>query len=106
MKHKVGDLVTMNKQGFAFHGNPDRCYESYLIGKEMLYDSYTESICELMSVQGIGKVLAINPEGDPRIIWKYSVKGIYYRSTAWYGQEDVEKLSFFQKLKYKLLGHI
>jgi hypothetical protein len=106
MKHKIGDLVTMNKSGFSFHGNPSRCFESYTVAGEISYDAYIESICEIMSIQGVGKVVAINEEGDPKIKWKNSVKGIYYKSTMWYGKDDLEKLSLFQKLKYKILGRV
>lgn len=106
MTFKPGDLVIMNARGIRYH-NPDRFFEAYNVLGVVLPRNFEWALCELMAIQGVGEVLSFDPEYNAvEVRFKNSVNGVYYFNTMFYEASHVSKLSFFQKLKYKLLGRV
>jgi hypothetical protein len=103
---KKGDLVLMTNKGFAYYGNLDKRFHSHQIDGKLSFEHFENLMCDFMAVQGVGEVRDFNTDGAPLIRWRNSVKGIYYFHSFYYEAKDVRKLTFFEKLKYKLLGRI
>lgn len=106
MKLKIGDIVKMNKHGFSYYSNLDRTVDAFTIAGVANSDSFMHAICEQFAIHGVGKIIRFNSEGDPFISWKFRLDGVRYRCSAYYGKEDVDKLSFFDKVKFKLQGRV
>lgn len=110
MTLKPGDLVIMNKKGFAFHGNPNIMFDAYNVGGAINSRHFENVFCEIMSIQGVGEVVHINDFDLENIAvevrFKNRVKGLFYFNTMFYDAADLSKLTFFQKLKFKLLGRV
>lgn len=106
MKLKIGDKVKMNKHGFRFYSNLNRTCEAFNKGGSFDFDSFKHAACELFAIHGVGKVIKFNSEGEPFIKWAFRLDGVKYHCSAYYGKEDVDKLSFLDKIKFKLQGRV
>ena len=104
MSLKIGDKVKMNKDGILYH-NPDNMFDAHSVGRLLDETHYERSICEFMSIQNIGEVKELN-EHDIRVRFHNSLNGRYFFFTMWYERSHLSKLTFFEKLKYKLFGRI
>lgn len=105
MTFKTGDLVIMNNKGFTYHGNPYNMFDSYKVGEGLRYRHIEMLVCELFSIQGVGEVISVN-DGFVNVKFKNNIKGMYFYFTMFYNLDHISKLTFFQKLKYKLLGRV
>jgi hypothetical protein len=105
---KKGDLVVMTNQGFAYHGNLHKRFESHIVqgSPGLTYEQFESLACDLLAVQGVGEVLRFNSAGEPFIRFRNSIKGMYFHYSFYYGLDEVRKLTLWEKLKYKLIGRV
>ena len=101
---KVGDKVKMNKAGILYH-NPDNMFDAHSVGRYLSAHHYELLICEFMSIQNVGEVKELNEHGV-RVRFHNILNGRYFFFTMWYDSSHLSKLTFFEKLKHKLLGRI
>ena len=106
MNLKIGDKVRMTPQGFRFYSNVDTQFIMHSVGLSMNSKHYTSAVCGLMAVHGVGTVKRFNSEGSPYIVWNYKLDGMKYYYTHYFEVEDVKKLSFLDKLLFKIQGRI
>lgn len=103
---KVGDKVKMTPRGFKFYSNLDHAFSLNSIRGSMNEENFEECVCGLFSIHGIGTVKEFNSSGDPYIEFKYRLDGVRYFSAHYYELKDVKKLSFTDKLLFKIQGRI
>lgn len=103
---KIGDKVKMTKRGFNFYSNLNYAFSLNSICGSMSKKHFEESVCELLSIHGIGTVKKFNSSGDPYIEFKYRLDGVKYFSGHYYELKDVKKLSFIDRLIFKIQGRI
>ena len=101
---KIGDKVKMNKNGILYH-NPDNMFDAHSVANRLDENHYEQLICEFMSIQNVGEVKELN-EHAVRVRFQNSLNGRYFFFTMWYEPSHLSKLTFFEKLKYKLFGRI
>lgn len=106
MNFKIGDKVKMTKEGFLFYSNIDTAYDMASTSMKVESSNFERAICTLFSIHGIGTVKKINSCGDLYIRWNYRLDGVKYYSEHYYEQEEVSKLSFLDKIKFKLQGRV
>ena len=107
MNLKIGDLVILNNEGFAFHGNPEVQFDTHTVGKSgvVAEDVFKEAFVEVLALQGVGRVIKFNQD-EPFIKFEHRTKGMYFTYNHYFEPDSIDKLSLFQKLKYKLLGRL
>lgn len=106
MKLKIGDKVRMTPRGFKFYSNLDHAFSLSSIRGSMSEKHFEECACGLFSIHGIGTVKKFNSSGDPYIEFKYKLDGVRYFSSHYYDLKDIEKLSFMDRLIFKIQGRI
>jgi hypothetical protein len=98
MKLKIGDKVKMSKDGFHFYQNIARMMEVYKHPAQWKNSSIEQMVCEILALQGTGKVIKFNSEGEPFISWTYKNAGMFYKHRFHYATESVRKLTLWEKL--------
>lgn len=106
MSLKIGDKVKMTKKGFKFYSNIDVAFDSHSVARIMAARHFTSAACELFAIHGVGTVQRFSTEGCAYIRWEYRLDGIKYHYTHYFALENVKKLSFLDKLIFKLQGRI
>jgi hypothetical protein len=104
MSLKIGDKVRMTPRGFKYYSNLDIAFDSHSVARVMAKRHFTGSICELFAIHGIGTIQKFSSDGEPYIRWEYSLDGIHYYYTHYYGLKDVKKMSFLDKLIFAIQG--
>jgi hypothetical protein len=106
MQLKIGDKVKMTKKGFKFYSNIDITFDTSSLAGIMEYKHFTQAVCELFAIHGVGTVVRFNDEGVPYIRWKYRLDGIKYHYQHYFQPEDVKKLSLLDKFIFKIQGRV
>lgn len=106
MKLKIGDKVRMTDYGFRFYSDLDKSFEMSTIGLMMNHKHFTQTVCELFAVHGVGVVKKLNDDGDPYIRWEYRLDGVKYHYENYYDIDSIRKLTLLDKLIFKLQGRI
>lgn len=104
MSLKIGDKVKMTPRGFKFYSNLDIQFVMVSVGSKVDEKHFTEAICEQFAIHGIGVIKKFNTEGEPYIRWDFSIDGLEYHYSAYFGSKDVRKLNLLERLIEKLKG--
>ena len=103
MNLKIGDKVKMTKRGFKFYADVEKSFECHSVSGSMEEDNFTQSVCELFAIHGVGTIINYIPEcGTLKIRWNYRIDGLNIFFTHYYDSEDIKKLSLFDKIKFKI----
>jgi hypothetical protein len=103
---KIGDKVKMTKRGFQFYSNIDTTFDMHSVAGAMEDRHFTGAVCELFAIHGVGVVKKFNNEGSPFVKWEFNLDGVHYFYSHYYDLRDVKKLSFLDKLIFKLQGRM
>ena len=106
MSLKIGDKVKMTEHGFKFYSNVDIAFDSHSVARIMAAKHFTSATCELFAIHGVGIIQKFNDEGTPYICWEYRLDGIKYHYIHYYEPNHIKKLSFLDKVIFKLQGRI
>jgi hypothetical protein len=104
MKLKIGDKVKITKYGFKFHSNLDISFEMNSVCLSMKREHFTSAVCELFAINGVGTVKKFNDEGEPYVRWDFKLGGIKYHYSHYYELASVKKLSFLDRIIFKIKG--
>ncbi len=105
MSFKIGDKVKMTKRGFRFYSNPEIAFDMSCVGGSIrTEDAFISTVCGLFAIHGVGTVKRFNYSDDPYIVFKYSLDGVNYKYTHYFDKKDVKKLSFIDRIIFKLKG--
>jgi hypothetical protein len=94
---KKGTLVKMTEHGFKFYHNPVKMFDGFQIRGKVEPESFNSCVCELLAVLGTGTIIKVEPD-QVKVKWKFKNKGMYFYYTMWYANEDVRKLTLFEKI--------
>lgn len=103
---KIGDKVKMTKEGFNFYSNVDIAFETHSVAKSMNNRHFSKAVCELFAIHGIGTVKKILDDDVFYIRWDFKLDGVNYHYCHNFEAKDVKKLSFLDKLIFKIQGRI
>jgi hypothetical protein len=104
---KIGDKVKMTKKGFKFYADVEKSFQCHSVGGSMKSKHFTQSVCELFAIHGVGTIVNYIPESDTlKIRWNYKIDGLNIFYTHYYEYKDIKKLSLFDKIKFKIQGRI
>lgn len=101
---KIGDKVKMTKRGFKFYANVDISFETNSVGGSMDEQRFTSAVCEQFAIHGVGTIKQFTDEGTPYIRWDFSINGMKYHYHHYFDKRDIKKLSFLDKIIFKLKG--
>jgi hypothetical protein len=105
MSFKVGDKVIMSKKGFKYYSDITKQFEaSTVCGVINELSHFEQAVCCLFSIHGIGTIKKINEYGVLYIKWEYKLDGIKYHYTHYFENGDIKKISFLDRLKFKIRG--
>ena len=106
MNLKIGDKVKMTERGFKFYSNIDTVFDIHSVARIMEAKHFSSAACGMLAIHGVGTVKKFNDEGHPYIRWEYRLDGIKYHYTHYFDIKDIKKLSFLDKVIFKLQGRI
>lgn len=101
---KISDKVRMTPRGFRFYSNVDIAFETHSVGGLMESKHFTSAVCEQFAIHGVGTVKEFSDDGTPYIRWDFSINGMKYHYHHYFDVRDVKKLSFLDKIIFKLKG--
>lgn len=102
MSLKIGDKVKMTPRGFKFYSDIDLAFEGHSIAGRMESEHFTKAVCELFAIHGIGTVKEFSDGGIPYIVFTHSLDGIKYKYSQYLDEKDVKKISFLDKIIFKI----
>jgi hypothetical protein len=104
MKLKIGDKVKLSKEGHSFNSDLSEAFVGNCFGEGVNSENFKSAVCGLFAVHGVGVVKDFNDDEDPKIRWELHINGMFYYYTHFYGQEDLQRLSLLDRLKYWIVS--
>lgn len=99
---KIGDKVKMTPRGFKFYANLDIQFHMSSVSGKVDEKHFTQAVCEQFAIHGIGIVQKLNASGEPYIRWEFSIDGINYHYSHYFGNKDIKKINLLDKIKFFL----